>query len=70
MAAQPECRAHAPDLLRDLFNELTEARVHFEKTDHSVRLTEWLLENDAERLAEISSLLVEVLEGKGIAAVI
>jgi hypothetical protein len=41
------------DLLDDLFNELTEARVEFRKTEHSVALTKWILANDPEHLNEL-----------------
>jgi hypothetical protein len=35
-----------------LFSELSEARVEFRKTTHSVMLTEWLLENNPDTFAD------------------
>jgi hypothetical protein len=48
-------------LLEDLFNTLTEAKQQFVKTTHSVRLTDWILENSSEDLTEIAELLKNVL---------
>jgi hypothetical protein len=60
----PEHWLDAPLLLGKVFTEITGARVTFDKTDHSVRLTEWLLEHGPNHLAEIADLLVEALDGK------
>jgi hypothetical protein len=49
--------ADASGLLQDLFNELTDARVEFRKTEHSVALTKWILANDPEYLDELYSFL-------------
>jgi hypothetical protein len=43
---------NAPELLYDLFNAVTEAKVEYQKTRHSVAL-EWLLANKPESLAEL-----------------
>jgi predicted ATPase len=51
----------APRALRDMFNHLTEARVAFSKTTHSVALTDWILENDQEFLRPIADVLGKVL---------
>jgi hypothetical protein len=47
--------------LKDVFSKLSESRVEFSKTRDSLKLTEWLIENQPESLEEISSLLEEVL---------
>jgi hypothetical protein len=44
-------------MLSDLFSELSEARVNFVKTEHSVRITEWIIANAPEELEEIVTLL-------------
>jgi AAA domain, putative AbiEii toxin, Type IV TA system/AAA ATPase domain len=49
--------ADASGLLQDLFNELTDAKVEFRKTEHSVALTKWILANDPEYLDELYSFL-------------
>jgi hypothetical protein len=49
--------ADASGLLHDLFNELTDAKVEFRKTEHSVALTKWILANDPEYLDELYSFL-------------
>jgi hypothetical protein len=48
-------------VLSEIFAELSESRVSFEKTKHSVSLTKWLIRNDLERLREVADLLVRVL---------
>ncbi len=53
---------HGAHLLEKLFTTLSETRVTYEKTTHSVALTEWLAENAPEDLAEIAKLITEVLD--------
>jgi hypothetical protein len=48
---------HAGTLLKDLFSELSQQRVHYERTEHSVKLTDWLLEHDSGAFAEIADLI-------------
>lgn len=48
-------------VLKDIFSKLSESRVEFLKTRDSVKLTEWLIQNQPECLEEISKLLDEVL---------
>ncbi|KAF0175144.1 MAG: SMC domain protein [Limisphaerales bacterium] len=47
----------AAKLLRDLFNDLTEARVSFDKLKHGVRIAEWLIENAPDDLSELAQHL-------------
>lgn len=49
-------------LLSDLFSDLSETRVKFDKVQHSLALTKWLLENSVEDLHEISNLLADILD--------
>ncbi|MEG4087921.1 AAA family ATPase [Microcoleus sp. Pol12B4] len=58
----------AAKVLDALFAELSEARVKFKKTSHSLMLTEWLLENNPEHFADLAQFLRGILD-KGKAAV-
>ena len=51
----------AARLLEAAFAELSENRVQYEKTTHSVAITEWLLANKPEALQEIVELLASLL---------
>jgi hypothetical protein len=66
-AAPPSLRTsdftNAPQLLNDIFNRLTDCRVCFNKTTHSVALTEWILNNDPEFLRPLAETLTETLSG-------
>lgn len=59
-----ERRIDAAGLLEELFKELSETRVSFEKTTHSVALTEWLIKHKPHTLQEIANLLVSLLKSK------
>lgn len=48
-------------ILKDLFSELSEGRVEYAKTRHSVALVDWLLENKPEQLEELANLVMAVL---------
>jgi hypothetical protein len=48
-------------VLREIFRELSETRVSFQKTKHSVLLTDWLLAKVPEGLREISDVLKGIL---------
>jgi energy-coupling factor transporter ATP-binding protein EcfA2 len=52
-------------VLSEIFSELSETRVTFEKTKHSVALTKWLIRNDPGSLQEISDLLRGLLSTGG-----
>ncbi len=51
----------AAKLLDALFSHFSEARVKFKKTQHSVMLTEWLLENNPDCFAELVKFLQRIL---------
>jgi hypothetical protein len=51
----------AASLLEDLFVDLSDTRVEFEKVRDNAKLTEWLIENEPDALAELAELLTEVL---------
>ncbi|MBW4680599.1 MAG: AAA family ATPase [Microcoleus vaginatus WJT46-NPBG5] len=52
---------NAAKVLEYLFDELSDSRVAFKKTRHSVQITKWLIENDPDSLSEISNLLKKAL---------
>lgn len=54
----------AAKLLEDLFKSLSDSREQFVKTTHSVRLTDWILENTSEDLREIAELIKKVITKK------
>jgi hypothetical protein len=53
----------APKLLEALFGEFSENRLTYNKVEHSLELTEWLLAHAPEELKEIGELLGQVLPG-------
>jgi predicted ATPase len=54
-------KIHAADLLEDIFLEMSEKRVEYEKTTHSVALTKWLIEHKPDALKEIVNLLASII---------
>lgn len=54
---------HGARLLSDLFSELSGGMVPYEKPDHSVMLTRWLIDNEPGDLGELSEFLVNILSG-------
>jgi hypothetical protein len=56
---------HGAKLLSDLFATLSEQRVTYQKTTHSVALTRWLIEHKPEIFREIAVMLSGVLD-KGV----
>jgi hypothetical protein len=48
-------------VLGDIFKEMSENRVVYEKTTHSVALTDWLIQNNPEALREVAELLTALL---------
>jgi predicted ATPase len=52
---------HGASLLKDLFRELSENRVEYQKTRHSVLLTKWLIENRKEALKGLGEFLRETI---------
>lgn len=47
----------APKLLGDLFSEFSDTRLEYNKVEHSLALTEWLIENDPSQLQELADIL-------------
>jgi hypothetical protein len=48
-------------LLEDAFRELSETRASYDKTTHSVAITEWLIANQPAALDEIAEFLIPLL---------
>jgi ABC-type cobalamin/Fe3+-siderophores transport system ATPase subunit len=59
-----EAEVDGASLLEDLFVDLSDTRVEFEKVRDNAKLTEWLIENEPEALTELAELLSDVL-GRG-----
>lgn len=55
-------KVHGAKLLADLFSELSANREEYRKTIHSVQLTDWLMKNKPEMLAELRDFLSELLK--------
>ncbi|MDI1450189.1 hypothetical protein [Polyangium sp. 6x1] len=53
---------HGARLLERLFTDLSQTRVSYQKTEHSVRLTQWIAEHSPEDLRELADLLGNVLD--------
>jgi len=58
------CKVDGAKLLKELFAHFCETRLPFSKTTHSVKLTEWLIDNQPEQLLGIAGLLVNILDFK------
>ncbi|MFZ1005576.1 MAG: hypothetical protein WAN65_01985, partial [Candidatus Sulfotelmatobacter sp.] len=56
-----ESKIDAAKLLEDAFRELSETRVSFEKTTHSVAITERLIADRPDALREITDFLAQLL---------
>ena len=48
-------------VLGDIFKEISENRVVYKKTSHSVALTDWLIQNNPEKLREVADMLAVLL---------
>ncbi len=52
----------AAKILKDLFNDLSEARVDYKKVVHSVTLTDWILHNKPDQLKEVADVVAGSLK--------
>jgi hypothetical protein len=57
-------QVHAAKLLSEMFQELSEARVTYDKVEYGTQLTRWIIQNTPDDLKEISDLLMQVMERK------
>jgi ABC-type cobalamin/Fe3+-siderophores transport system ATPase subunit len=53
---------HGAKLLADLYDDLSDQRVTYQKTTHSVALTRWLVEHRPEVFLEIADMLSRILD--------
>lgn len=53
-------RANAPNILQELFSDLTDTKEEYIKTKHSPQLTAWMIENAPIELNEIKELLCSI----------
>jgi hypothetical protein len=53
---------NAVKLLQDLFNELSETRVAFDKLKHGVKITEWIINCSIGDFKELSNFIKELLQ--------
>jgi hypothetical protein len=53
---------HAADLLRELFNDLSQCRVAYDKPRHGLKLTEWILQHSPSDLDELKEFLGGLLK--------
>jgi AAA domain, putative AbiEii toxin, Type IV TA system len=53
---------NAPRLLADLFSHFSETKEEYRKMEHSIGLTEWLLENKQENFEELTRFLSTVFD--------
>jgi hypothetical protein len=53
---------HAAVLLSDIFSDLSEKRVAYDKVVHSVALTRWLIDNSPGDLKELSDMLAFIFD--------
>ncbi|HWP83682.1 MAG TPA: AAA family ATPase, partial [Terriglobia bacterium] len=63
-ADERRSKINGAKVLRDLFNKLSETRVAFDKLEHSVKLTDWLLKNEPEELKDLADFLVAAVRGR------
>jgi energy-coupling factor transporter ATP-binding protein EcfA2 len=59
-----EKTVNAGKLLASLFHDFSETRVQYRKTEHSVQLARWILENHPEDLSEIADVLSAAIKRK------
>jgi len=60
-AKQSLVTVHGGRLLEDLFGDMSAGTIVYRKTKHSVALTDWLVENSPDELADITGLLRKIL---------
>jgi len=63
-AAQRLAEVDGGRILREVFSQLSETRVSYEKLPHGTLLTEWLIEHAADDLREVADLLAAILDSK------
>jgi hypothetical protein len=54
-------RIHAAMLLGDIFGELSENRVRYDKVIHGVELTRWVIQHSPDDLREVADLIDDII---------
>jgi energy-coupling factor transporter ATP-binding protein EcfA2 len=52
-------------VLSELFDDLSESRVTYDKVKHSPAITDWLIQNDPDQLREVAEMLAGLLPTRG-----
>lgn len=55
-------QVNAPKILEEAFSQFSENRVEYRKTIHSLKITEWLIENQPDSLSELANFLKKKIE--------
>lgn len=55
-------KVHAPKLLSDVFSNIPEQPEEYRKTTHSLKIAEWIIENDPDHLLPLSDLIRQALQ--------
>jgi predicted ATPase len=55
-------KVHAGKLLNELFDQLSQNRYVYRKTEYGVRLTSWLLKNQYDSIKELADFLLSIIE--------
>jgi hypothetical protein len=50
---------------QDLFVDISNTRVHYEKVSHGLKITEWLIQNEPSAIQDVAHLLVGILTHPG-----
>jgi hypothetical protein len=58
----PVADVDAPLLLQDLFYAFSEDKLRYNKIQHSIALTDWLIENQPDQLREVCDLIGRILD--------
>lgn len=51
---------HGANILKEIFNQLSDAKLEFRKTTHTPELFEWILENNEEALSDLKKFILDV----------
>ena len=59
-------KVNSAKLLKELFQELSNSQENYQKTKHSIQLTEWLIENNPNHLVELTDFLKRIVNQSGL----
>ena len=61
VASDWEANIHGADVLKRIFANLSGAQTQFDKVRHSVALTNWIIDNDSEKLLDLAKYVGRIL---------